>query len=84
MNVPRIESFEQMEELISHLKDGKFLELKGRLKACTTQAEQHKILGGIDDKRLTEFLSWLQADGAASSALYMVITGLLLKRQFPA
>jgi hypothetical protein len=73
-----------MDELISHLQDEKFLTLKGRLKKCTSQAEQHRILTEIDDKRLTEFLSWLQADGAASSALYMVITGLLLKRQFPA
>jgi hypothetical protein len=73
-----------MEELISHLKDEKFGELKDRLKKCTTQAEQKKILAGLDEKRLTEFLSWLQADGAASSALYMTITGLLLKRQFSA
>jgi hypothetical protein len=73
-----------MDELILHLKDEKFGELKDRLKKCTTQDGQNKILAGFDDKRLTEFLSWLQADGACTAALYGVITGLLLKRQFPA
>jgi hypothetical protein len=73
-----------MNELIEHLKAERFGELKDRLKKCTTQAEQNKILAGLDDKRLTEFLSWLQADGACTGALYGVITGLLLKRQFPA
>jgi hypothetical protein len=73
-----------MDELISHLKDEKFGELKDRLKKCTTQAEQHQILNRIETKKLEEFNSWLQADGGCTAALYMVITGLLLKRQFPA
>jgi hypothetical protein len=55
-----------MDELITHLKDEEFAGVKDRLKKCTTQVEQNKILAGLDDKRLTEFLSWLQADGACT------------------
>jgi hypothetical protein len=73
-----------MEELIEHLKAERFAELKDRLKKCASQAEQNQILGGIETKRLEEFMRWLQADGAVSSALYGVITGLLLKREFAA
>ena len=29
-----------------------------RLEKCTTQAEQNKILAGLDDKGLTEFMNW--------------------------
>ena len=73
-----------MDELISHLKEEKFGELKAKLKKCTTQAGQNQILNGIETKKLEQFMAWLQADGACSAALYGVITGLLLKRNFPA
>jgi hypothetical protein len=73
-----------MDELIAHLKAERFGELKDRLKKCATQAEQNQILGTIKTKELEQFMTWLQADGACTAALYGVITGLLLKRQFPA
>jgi hypothetical protein len=73
-----------MNELAEHLKDEKSDALKAKLKKCASQAEQNQILSAIETKRLEQFMAWLQADGAAAGALYMVITGILLKRQFPA
>jgi hypothetical protein len=70
-----------MEELIQHLKEEKFAELKAKLRACQSVAEQSTIFDGIESKRLNEFLAWLQADSATISALYMTITGLLLRRE---
>ena len=57
-----------MEELIQHLKEEKFTALKIALKKCQTTAEQRALLDGIESKRLTEFLAWLQADGAATGS----------------
>jgi len=68
-----------MDELIGHLKAARFGELKDRLKRCGSQVEQNKILASMDDKRLTEFMSWLQADGACTAALYMTAVGISLR-----
>lgn len=69
-----------MEEVIELLLDQQFAELKDRLKRCTIQAEQRAILDLIESKRLNEFMSWLQTDAACSSAAYMTVTGILLRR----
>jgi hypothetical protein len=67
------------------LRDEKFSELKDRLKKCqSTGRTESDFWPGLMNKRLTKFMAWLQADGACSAALYGVITGLLLKRNFPA
>lgn len=70
--------------LITLLREQKFVELKSELKKCATQAEQNKILAAMDDKRLTEFMSWLQADVAAGSAIYMTAAGFpFAENDFP-
>ena len=73
-----------MDELISHLQDEKFLELKGRLKACVNVAEQRKLLEPLDNRRLAEFTAWLLADGNATAALHMVAINIAQRRQFAA
>jgi len=70
-----------MDELISHLKEEKIAELKGELKRCKTSAEQNKILAGLEQKRLDEFMAWLQADGATAAALYMQAVRVSLRRK---
>jgi hypothetical protein len=50
------------------------------LKRCKTSAEQSKILAGLEQKRLDEFMAWLQADGATAAALYMQAVGVSLRR----
>ena len=66
-----------MDKLISHLKEENF----GELKRCKTSAEQNKILAGLVQKRLDEFMAWLEADGATAAALYMQAVGVSLRRK---
>jgi hypothetical protein len=73
-----------MNELVSHLQEQRFSELKTRLKKCQTQAEQRAILEELDSKRLDQFTAWLLIDGNATAALHMAAVGLALRRQSPA
>jgi hypothetical protein len=73
-----------MDELIEHLKEEKFAELKARLKKCQTSTEQNEILGRLSSKELDQFTAWLLSDGNTTAALHMAAMGLALKREFPA
>jgi hypothetical protein len=54
--------------------------LEAKLRGCASVAEQRAILDKIETKKLNQFLAWLQADGAATSALYMTISGFMRSR----
>jgi hypothetical protein len=73
-----------MNELAKHLKEENFTELKARLKKCTTQAEQRKLVESLDARRLDEFTAWLLADGNAVAALHVTAIGVALRRQLSA
>jgi hypothetical protein len=69
-----------MNELIEHLQAQKFAELKDRLKQCTSQAEQRRILAALKPKELDQFTAWLLADGNAVATLHMIATGVAQRR----
>ena len=67
-------------DLIKHMENERFTELKNEIKRCTTNNDVLRILNGLKDRDLKAFAAWLEIDIAAASTTHTQITGIQLGR----